>query len=226
MSKRGPAAKNEPEEEPPKRLLFDASHNEVLDITADEYKPLREFLKQNNYEVYKLSQSPITADLIEDYTIFIIGGPTNSRFTEDEVTELMAYLREGGALAIIHQAGGDQYNNTNLTNKKVYNSGGGLLSNHMYFWETATRLTNKREYHSNGNLIRYYNYYYNTTGKLTNKRSFSSTHLLVSYFNYFYDSRGKLIKKKLYNSGDLLVYYWTYEYNTSKRMDYIEDLLE
>jgi hypothetical protein len=116
MSRRGPAKKKpEPEKEPPKRLLFDAGHNEVLDITADEYKPLREFLKQNNYEVYKLSQSPITADLIEDYTIFIIGAPTNSRFTDEEIKELMSYLREGGAMVLIHQAGGDQYNNTNLS---------------------------------------------------------------------------------------------------------------
>ena len=46
MSQRGPAKKKPEEEEPVKRLLFDASHNEVLDITSDEYKPLREFLKQ------------------------------------------------------------------------------------------------------------------------------------------------------------------------------------
>ena len=115
MSQRGPAKKKPEADEPVKRLLFDASHNEVLDITSDEYKPLREFLKKNNYEVYKLSQSPITADLIEDYTIFILGAPTNSRFTDDEIKELMSYLREGGALILINQAGGDQYNNTNLS---------------------------------------------------------------------------------------------------------------
>ena len=108
-------AKKSPEQpEEVKRLLFDSSHNEVLDITADEYKPLRDFLKENNYEVYKLSQSPITSDLIEDYTIFIIGAPTNSRFSEEEILEIMKYLREGGALILIHQSGGDQYNNTNL----------------------------------------------------------------------------------------------------------------
>lgn len=110
MAKKQP----EPTEEPPRRLLFDSSHNEVLDITSDEYKPLRDFLKENNYEVYKLSQSPITADLIEDYTTFIIGAPTNSKFGEDEILEIMKYLREGGALVLIHQSGGDQYNNTNL----------------------------------------------------------------------------------------------------------------
>ncbi|MHA1150052.1 MAG: hypothetical protein ACTSR8_17595 [Promethearchaeota archaeon] len=110
-------AKKKPLEEvkeEPKRLLFDSSHGEVLDITADEYKHLREFLKENNYEVYKLSQSPITADLIEEYTIFVIGAPTNNRFSEEEITEIMRYLRDGGALCLIHQAGGDNYNNTNL----------------------------------------------------------------------------------------------------------------
>ncbi len=124
MSKKSPVKKDEkkPEasKEPPKRLLFDASHSNGLDITSEEYKPLREFLKQNNYEVYKLSQSPITADLIQEYTIFIIGAPTNSKFTEDEITELMKYLREGGALCMIHQAGGDQYNNINMNDLTLH----------------------------------------------------------------------------------------------------------
>lgn len=126
MSKKMPATKKEQEKkkevpkEPPKKLLFDASHQNILDITAPDYKPLRDFLKENNYEVYKLSQSPITADLIGEYTIFIIGAPSNSRFTDEEITELMKYLREGGALCIIHQNGGDQYNNTNLNDITVH----------------------------------------------------------------------------------------------------------
>jgi len=124
------------EEEPIKRLLFDASHNEVLDITSEEYKPLREFLKENKYEVYKLSQSPITADLIEDYTIFIIGCPTNSRFSDEEITELMAYLREGGALVLIHQSGGDQYNNTNLSD----------ISKHLGYQFSAEYLAHETDF--------------------------------------------------------------------------------
>ncbi|MHA1343858.1 MAG: DUF7408 domain-containing protein [Promethearchaeota archaeon] len=111
---RQPKKKEVEEKEEPRRLLFDSSHGEVLDITADENKFLRDFLKENNYEVYKLSQSPITSDLIEEYTIFIIGAPKNNRFTDEEITELMKYLRDGGALCLIHQSGGDQYNNTNL----------------------------------------------------------------------------------------------------------------
>jgi len=132
MAKKPPAE----EEEPIKRLLFDASHNEVLDITSDEYKPLREFLKENKYEVYKLSQSPITADLIEDYTIFIIGCPVNSKFSDEEITELMAYLREGGALVLIHQSGGDQYNNTNLSD----------ISKHLGYQFTAEYLAHENDF--------------------------------------------------------------------------------
>ena len=135
LSRKAPAKKEEVKEEP-KKLLFDASHKEALDITADEYKQLRDFLKENNYEVYKLSQSPITSDLIEDYTIFIIGAPTNSRFTEDEITELMSYLREGGALCMIHQAGGDQYNNTNLSD----------LAKHLGYSFNADYLAHEQDY--------------------------------------------------------------------------------
>ena len=114
LSKKGTTKPSEEVKEEPKRLLFDASHGEVLDITAESAKPLRDFLKQNNYEVYKLSQSPITSDLIEDYTIFIIAAPAKVKFSDEEISELMKYLREGGALILIHQAGGDQYQNTNL----------------------------------------------------------------------------------------------------------------
>lgn len=134
MSKKKPEPVKEKEE--PKRLLFDSSHNEVLDITSDEFKPLREFLKENNYEVYKLSQSPITADLIEDYTLFIIGAPVNSRFTDEEITEVMKYLREGGALAMIHQSGGDQYNNTNLND----------LAKHMGYEFNADYLAHETDF--------------------------------------------------------------------------------
>ena len=108
-----PEVKKE-EEEKPKRILFDVAHGETIAIDSDEFKDFRTFLAENNYEVYKLSQKPLNSDLIEPYTMLMIGAPKNATFTEEEIVELMKYLREGGAILIIHSAGGDQYNNTNL----------------------------------------------------------------------------------------------------------------
>ena len=98
----------------PKRLLFDVAHGESLDITSDDFKDFKDFLKEQGHEIWQLSQAPINAEMLKDYDIFFIGAPKNTKFEEDEVTEILKYLREGGAAVIINAAGGDQHNNTNL----------------------------------------------------------------------------------------------------------------
>jgi hypothetical protein len=104
-----------------KRILFDVGHGEKLDITSDEFKDFKEFLKKNNYEIWQLNQTPVNLEMLEDYSIFFIGSPKNTRFDEDEVTEILKFLRDGGALIIVNSAGGDQHNNTNLNS----------ISNHL-----------------------------------------------------------------------------------------------
>ena len=102
------------QEEEPTRILFDVGHGEQLDITAPEYEHFKEFLKENNYEVWQLNQTPVNAEMLKEYSIFFIGAPKNTKFEEEEITEILSYLREGGACVIVNAAGGDQHNNTNL----------------------------------------------------------------------------------------------------------------
>jgi hypothetical protein len=97
-----------------KRILFDIGHGETLDITSEEFRDLKEFLKENSYEIWQLNQSPITMDMLKDYTMVIFGGPRNVKFEEEEVVEILRYLREGGAIVLANGSGGDQNNNTNL----------------------------------------------------------------------------------------------------------------
>lgn len=111
------AKKKEPEppkKEEAKRLLFDIAHSESMELDSNDFTDFKEFLTKNNYEIYKLSMKPITYELIKDFTVLFIGAPKNDKFDESEVVEIMKFLREGGALVIISESGGDQYNNTNL----------------------------------------------------------------------------------------------------------------
>lgn len=98
----------------PKKILFDVGHGESLDITSEDWRDFKEFLKENNYEIWQLSQSPINIDMLKDYDIFFVGGPKNTKFEEDEIVEIVKYLREGGAIVLANSSGGDQHNNTNL----------------------------------------------------------------------------------------------------------------
>lgn len=105
---------------PSKRLLFDVGHGETLDITSDDYRDFKEFLKENKYEIWQLSQSPVNADMLKDYDIYIIGGPHNTKFEEEEIVEILKYLRDGGAIIIANTSGGDQHNNTNLNSMATH----------------------------------------------------------------------------------------------------------
>jgi hypothetical protein len=52
--------------------------------------------------------------MLKDYTIVVFGSPRNMKLEEEEVVEILRYLREGGAIVLANSAGGDQNNNTNL----------------------------------------------------------------------------------------------------------------
>lgn len=97
-----------------KRILFEVAHGETMDITSDEYSDFKDFLNENKYEIWQLSQRPLTYELIQEYTMIFIGAPKSKKFDEEEIVELFRYLREGGAVVLISNAGGDQYNATNL----------------------------------------------------------------------------------------------------------------
>ncbi len=97
-----------------RRMLFDTAHAESMNIADEDYKDFRDALGEWKWEVYSLSMKPVTAELLKDYTCFFIGSPKNDRFSEEEIVEIVRYLREGGACCIISASGGDQYNNTNL----------------------------------------------------------------------------------------------------------------
>jgi len=44
----------------------------------------------------------------------IFGAPKNVKFDENEIVEILHYLRDGGAIILISGSGGDEYNSTNM----------------------------------------------------------------------------------------------------------------
>ncbi|MHA1819019.1 MAG: hypothetical protein ACTSU2_10220 [Promethearchaeota archaeon] len=119
-----------------KRILFDTAHGETMDITSEEYKDFKEFLTKQKYEIWQLSQKPLTYELVEEYTILFIGAPKNAKFDEEEIVEILKYLREGGALILVSNAGGDQYNGTNLNN----------IASHLGFQFNGDFLAHEEDY--------------------------------------------------------------------------------
>ncbi|MCP4763481.1 MAG: hypothetical protein GY870_17035 [archaeon] len=124
--------------EKPIRILFDVAHGETMDVTSDDFKDFKEFLSEMNYEVWQLSQRPLTYELVSDYSILFIGAPKSNKFETEEIVEILKFLREGGAVVLISNAGGDQYNATNLND----------IANHFGFQFNGDYLAHEEDYES------------------------------------------------------------------------------
>ncbi len=124
------------EEEQAKRILFDVGHNEMLDITEPEFEDFKDFLKRIGHEIWQLNQTPINEDMLIDYDILFVGAPKSAKFEEEEILEILKYLRNGGAMVLVQNAGGDQHNGTNLN----------TIASHLGFQFNADYLYHETDY--------------------------------------------------------------------------------
>nr|MDO8109867.1 hypothetical protein [Candidatus Sigynarchaeota archaeon] len=95
--------------------LVDKGFNELLDVHEDNFSELFHVLN----DVLKLSisinrEKSIPEDSIIASDIYVLGCPTKAKLAKDDVDLVVKYVREGGNLLVISDAGGDLANETNL----------------------------------------------------------------------------------------------------------------
>ncbi len=95
--------------------MFDAAHNELLDIYNGHYS---EFFHLIN-DVLRVSVHVNRDPLMPDENLFnahvlILGCPTRAKLSADFITSVEKYVREGGNLLVVSDAGGDLACMTNL----------------------------------------------------------------------------------------------------------------
>jgi hypothetical protein len=95
--------------------LVDKGFNELLDIHDDNFSELFHLLN----DVVKVGISInredfIPEDLLSEADMFVIGCPARARLSGDDIETIAKYVREGGNLLVITDAGGDLAQQTNL----------------------------------------------------------------------------------------------------------------
>ncbi len=90
-----------------KRVLLDLSHNEEIESLPD-------FIFPEDYEFDELEEGPITAEILGEYDLVVIGNPQMGEdkkeffFTKEEVLDLKKYVARGFGLLLTSGAGGDR----------------------------------------------------------------------------------------------------------------------
>jgi hypothetical protein len=98
-------------------ILFDLAHNEMLspsNSSDNEYYDFIKLLENLNLELIKNDNSELSAEILQNVDILIIGNPLNDFFSRTEIETIIDFTRQGGALLLISEYGADYLQKTNL----------------------------------------------------------------------------------------------------------------
>lgn len=94
---------------------FDYTHNNKLAMENNAFTDFTQFLFDSSFQLGKI-EAGITLDKLRKYDILIIGVPTlGPDLDQDEINDLVSYVKNGGSLLVINDGGGDYENKNNLS---------------------------------------------------------------------------------------------------------------
>jgi len=94
---------------------FDYSHKNKFVIEDPAFNDFVEFLFNSDLKLGKIEEG-ITYEKLSKYNIFIIGVPIAQSFlSNQEIDDLISYVKDGGSLLILNDNGGDLANKNNLS---------------------------------------------------------------------------------------------------------------
>lgn len=95
-------------------ILFDLSHNEMLNIYDDDFSNFLFLLEQANLLTKVNESQEITSKILQDIDILVIGNPIDDYFSTIEIKNICDFVRSGGNLLLISEYGADNLQKTNL----------------------------------------------------------------------------------------------------------------
>ena len=95
-------------------ILFDLSHNEMLNIYDEDFSDFLFLLEQANLIIKVNENQEITSKLLQDVDILVIGNPIDDYFSTIEIKNICDFVRNGGNLLLISEYGADYLQKTNL----------------------------------------------------------------------------------------------------------------
>ena len=94
---------------------FDSSHNNKLTLENNAFTDFIQYLFDSDFKVGKI-EAGVNKEKLNKYDIFIIGVPhLGPNLDDDEIRDLVNYVKEGGSLLIVNDDGGDYKNKNNLS---------------------------------------------------------------------------------------------------------------
>lgn len=97
-----------------KTILFDLSHNEMLNIEEQEFSNLLNLLQSLNLKIKKNENRNLTKKVLDNVDILVIGNPIDDYFSNIEIKEIVDFVRNGGSILLISEYGADYLQKTNL----------------------------------------------------------------------------------------------------------------
>ncbi len=95
-------------------ILFDLSHNEMLNLSENEFSEFSNLLENLSFKIILNEKSEINKDLLEKINILVIGNPINEFFSNNEIENIINYVRTGGSILLISEYGADFLQKSNL----------------------------------------------------------------------------------------------------------------
>nr|MDO8117988.1 hypothetical protein [Candidatus Sigynarchaeota archaeon] len=101
--------------------LFDAAHNELLDIYNGNYSEFFHLINDAlRMKVHVNRDRPVPDEKLFDADIFVLGCPSRVLLPGDLIASIEKYVRDGGNLLVVSDAGGDLAFETNLNQLLVH----------------------------------------------------------------------------------------------------------
>lgn len=97
-----------------KTILFDLTHNEMLNIEDQEFKEFSNLLKRLDVKIKRNENGHITKKTLENIDLLIIGNPIDDFFSSLEIKLVVDHVRSGGGLLLLSEYGADHLQKTNL----------------------------------------------------------------------------------------------------------------
>ncbi|MEJ2295006.1 MAG: hypothetical protein P8Y23_09560 [Candidatus Lokiarchaeota archaeon] len=95
-------------------ILFDLSHNEMLNIYDDDFSNFLFLLEQANLLTKVNESQEITSKILQGIDILVLGNPIDDYFSTIEIKNICDFVRSGGNLLLISEYGADNLQKTNL----------------------------------------------------------------------------------------------------------------
>ena len=95
-------------------IALDYSHNNKLTLEASSYNDFTHFLFSSGYKLGKIQAGMDSLSKLEPYDSLILSTPNNTNLSDQEISVLEEYVKNGGSLLILSSMGSDHTNKTNL----------------------------------------------------------------------------------------------------------------